>query len=480
VANVVATSPATLISATLYIDNAPVSTLTVAPFSWAVDTASYTDGPHTFNVTALDSNARAGFMAINVGVNNAAPLPPSVSITSPLNGETVTGAFYINATVNSPLNIGEVQFRIDGVLVASMLNTPYSYLVDSSLLTDGRHTINATAIDSRLQSGYAEIPIIVNNALPLVQIAAPLNGTAVFGTVVVNATAISPYIITLVQLFVDDVLAMTLTVGPYEFSLDTSAYTDGLHVVRVTANDAGGRSSSASISLTIANGPPSVQIITPMEGANVSRTMPVSADIVASAGVRYVIVLIDETVFINTTVQNYYWPINTGLLANGQHLVTVRAIDLLGRMSEDTRHITVSNPTPSVTIGGVVPGSNVSGVITITGTATPLSEIAYVTITFNGILLENRTAPPFYFSIDTRGYANGPAEINVTAYTFAGISNSSAVSFNVFNQEPLPDMSNWAATMLASAFGSVAVMAVLVVGALAYRRKKRLGRLRKW
>jgi hypothetical protein len=378
------------------------------------------------------------------------------------------------------LTISEVQVRVDSVLVATLVTAPYSYLVDSMLWSDGQHAINVTAIDSRLQNGYAEIPVIVNNALPLVQITSPVNGTAQFGVMTVSATVTGPYAITSVQLFADDVLALTRTSLPYDFSLNTSAYTDGLHILRVTANDAGGRSASASISVTFANGPPSVHIITPTEGANVSRTMPVSADIVASAGVRYVMVLIDDQVFINSTVQNYYWPINTGLLADGPHLVTVRAVDLLGRMSEDSRNVHVSNPMPSVSIGGVVPGSNVSGVITITGTATPLSEIAYVTITFNGILLENRTAPPFYFSIDTRGYANGPAVINVTAYTFAGKSNSSAVSFNVNNRPPLPDMSMWAATMLAGAFGSVAVMTALVGAVLAYRRKKRLGRLRKW
>jgi hypothetical protein len=445
-----------------------------------VDTTLYADGQHVINVTALDSNARSGFMSISVRVSNAAPPAPSVTITAPPNGATVTGSFYINATVLSSLTVNQVQVRVDGVLVTTLLTAPYSYLADSTQWSDGQHVINVTAIDSRTQSGYAEIPFIVNNALPLVQITAPLNGTAVFGTVTVSATVTGPYAITSVQLFVDDVLAMTLTAAPYDFSLDTSAYTDGQHAIRVTANDAGGRSSSALISLIFANGPPSVHIITPTEGANVSRTMPVSADIVASAGVRYVMVLIDDRVFINSTVQNYYWPINTGVLSDGAHIVTVRAVDLLDRMSQDTRHINVSNPMPSVTIGGVVAGSNVSGVITITGTAAPLSEIAYVTITFNGILLENRTAPPFYFSIDTRGYANGPAVINVTAYTFAGKSSSSAVSFNVNNQPPLPDMSNWAATMLAGAFGSVAVMAVLVVGVLAYRRKKRLGRLRKW
>ncbi len=479
-ATVTATAPATLVSVSLYVDNGLVGTLSAAPFTWTVDTTLYTDTVHTINVTALDSFGRTGFMAIMVFINNAPAPPPSVTITSPPNGGTVTGSFHINATVISQINIDEVQIRVDGVLVSALATAPYSYQADSNLWTDGRHTINVTAIDARLQRGSIEIPIIVNNALPLVQIMAPLNGTAVFGTVTVNATVTGPYAINSMQFFVDNALVAALTTSPYLFSMDTFAYTDGTHTLRVMANDAGGRSSNASIVIIIANGPPSVRIINPTDGANVSRTMQVSADIVSSAGIRYVMVLVDDRVFVNSTVQNYFWPINTGVLTDGPHLVVVRAFDLLGRVAENSVHVTVSNPIPSVTVGGVTPGSNVTGVITISGTARPLSEIAYVTIAINGVLLENRTAPPFYFSLDTRGYADGPATLVVTAYTFAGKSNSTAVSFTIKNPVPLPDMSQWAATMLAGAFGSVAVMALLVGGVLAYRRQKRLGRLRKW
>jgi hypothetical protein len=479
-ATVTATAPATLISASLYIDNGLVDTLSAAPFTWSVDTTRYTDAVHTINVTALDSLGRTGFMNIMVFINNAPAPPPSVTITSPPNGGTVTGSFHINATVISQINIDEVQVRVDGVLVSTLATAPYSYLADSNLWREGRHTINVTAIDARLQSGWMEIPIIVNNALPLVQIMAPLNGTAVFGTVTVKATVAGPYAINSMQLFVDNGLAATLTTPPYIFGLDTSSYTDGTHTLRVMANDAGGRSSNASIVVIIANGPPSVRIIIPTDGANVSRTMQVSADVFSSAGIRYVMVLVDDRVFVNSTVQNYFWPINTGVLADGAHLVVVRAFDLLGRMAESSVHVNVSNPMPSVTVGGVTPGSNVTGVITISGTARPLSEITYVTITINGVLLENRTAPPFYFNLDTRGYADGPATLIVTAYTFAGKSNSTAVSFTIKNPVPLPDMSQWAATMLAGAFGSVAVMTLLVGGVLAHRRQKRLGRLRKW
>ena len=97
---------------------------------------------------------------------------------------------------------------------------------------------------------------------PTVSIAAPANGATVSGLVTVRANASDNRGVTGVQFRLDGSNAGAEDTGaPYEITWDTSATPNGTHTLSAVARDAAGNSAtSATVTVTVANGvPPSAQ-----------------------------------------------------------------------------------------------------------------------------------------------------------------------------------------------------------------------------
>lgn len=74
-------------------------------------------------------------------------ISPSISLTSPANGLTVTGAISLAATASDNVGVAKVEFYIDGGLVGTDMTSPYSISWNSAGVNDGPHTAYAKAFD---------------------------------------------------------------------------------------------------------------------------------------------------------------------------------------------------------------------------------------------------------------------------------------------------------------------------------------------
>ena len=107
----------------------------------------------------------AGNLAVSDGATftTATPdtTPPSVAITNPAAGSTVSGsAVNLLADASDESGIASVQFTIDGVNVGSADTVaPYSITWDSTTMSNGVHGITATAVDT---AGHATTSPVVN------------------------------------------------------------------------------------------------------------------------------------------------------------------------------------------------------------------------------------------------------------------------------------------------------------------------------
>ena len=97
----------------------------------------------------------------------------SVTITNPQNGDTVSGAVIITAEVSSKgssaatasiLSVTKVEFYIDEVLVKQDTSDPYQHRWDTTLVSNGSHSIKAEAFHSYGQTSQHEITVNVNNS----------------------------------------------------------------------------------------------------------------------------------------------------------------------------------------------------------------------------------------------------------------------------------------------------------------------------
>jgi Leucine-rich repeat (LRR) protein len=93
----------------------------------------------------------SGTLASNgVSFSITAPIdtsPPTVTITSPINGSTVTGVITVLATATDNVGIVGVQFLVDGTTFGEVTTAPYRVTIDTPL-TSGTHTLSATARDA--------------------------------------------------------------------------------------------------------------------------------------------------------------------------------------------------------------------------------------------------------------------------------------------------------------------------------------------
>jgi hypothetical protein len=72
-----------------------------------------------------------------------------VSITSPSNGDTVSGTTTVTATASDNVGVVGVQFKLDGAnLGAEVTTAPYSISWDTTTASNGSHTLTAVARDA--------------------------------------------------------------------------------------------------------------------------------------------------------------------------------------------------------------------------------------------------------------------------------------------------------------------------------------------
>ncbi len=169
-----AQAPATVSSVQFLLDGQPLgSAVTAAPYNYSWTVGSTSLGSHTLSARVTDSNGNAATaQAITVNVVSGGPPPPpnnpTVSITNPTNGQTVSGTTTVAANVTSNLAIGSVQFYLDGKPLGSAVTaSPYSVNWDTTTATAGPHTLSAQATDVNGDVGTSSnVNVTVENPAP--------------------------------------------------------------------------------------------------------------------------------------------------------------------------------------------------------------------------------------------------------------------------------------------------------------------------
>ncbi|QRN98484.1 Ig-like domain repeat protein [Archangium violaceum] len=130
-----------------FLGSTPLSTDTTAPYeSSSLNTRNYANGTYVLTAKAHDAWGNVGSASVNVTLRNDFAVP-TVSITSPTAGSTVTGGVSILASASDDLGVTRVEFYVDGALIGTDTTSPYSVAWDSSTFT-GSRSLQARAYDA--------------------------------------------------------------------------------------------------------------------------------------------------------------------------------------------------------------------------------------------------------------------------------------------------------------------------------------------
>src|SRR4030095_8419454 len=114
--------------------------VTAAPYTLSWNTTGATNGSHTISARARDAAGNQGTAAAgSVTVSTAAPdtTPPTVSVSAPAAGVTVSGTVSVSANASDNVGVVGVQFLLDGAnLGAAVTVAPYTLRSYSGTVTD--------------------------------------------------------------------------------------------------------------------------------------------------------------------------------------------------------------------------------------------------------------------------------------------------------------------------------------------------------
>ncbi len=191
-------------------------------------------------------------------------IKPVVALTSPANGDTVTGTITVTANATDNVSVASVQLLVNGVVTATDNTAPYTFTWNATTLS-GAQTLSAKATDGAGNSATTSpIAVFVKKVVPdtikpVVALTSPANGDTVTGIVTVNATASDNVSVSSVQLLVNGVVTATDNTSPYTFTWNTTGLS-GSQSLAVKATDGSGNSTT-TVPITVQIKPLTVPVL---------------------------------------------------------------------------------------------------------------------------------------------------------------------------------------------------------------------------
>jgi subtilisin family serine protease len=141
--------------AELLVNGKVIATDTSAPFAFSWDSKTVPNGMANLSVLAYDAAGNAGqsaAVAVNIANSAAADtIPPTTKISAPLDGATVSGAFWVVATGADNAGVEDLTMSlfINGVKVASSVDvSQLKYAWNTRAIATGSYTLKVETTDA--------------------------------------------------------------------------------------------------------------------------------------------------------------------------------------------------------------------------------------------------------------------------------------------------------------------------------------------
>src|SRR2546430_570897 len=216
----------------------------------------------------------ADIFIVEVGGGGGDTTAPTVSLTAPAAGATVSGSTTVSATATDNVGVVGVQFKLDGANLGGEDTTaPYSVSWNTATASAGTHTLTAVARDAagntRTSAAVSVTVANLDTTLPTVSITAPTAGATVSGTVTITASASDNVGVTRLDYLLDGSPVVISSPPSLTFAWNSNTASPGTHTLTVKAYDAAGNTAtSAAVTVTVSNDttPPAVSLTAPTAG----------------------------------------------------------------------------------------------------------------------------------------------------------------------------------------------------------------------
>ncbi len=168
------------------------------------------------------------------------------------------------------MGVTRVELYRGSTLIATDVSAPYSVTWDTRTVANGAYALTAKAYDAaRNTTTSAAVNVSVNNDVtpPTTSITAPSAGATLSGSVTVSASASDNVAVARVELYRGTTLLGSDDTAPYSVTWDTTTVANGSYTLTSKAFDTSGNATtSAGITVTVANAPPDLIVNGGFEG----------------------------------------------------------------------------------------------------------------------------------------------------------------------------------------------------------------------
>ncbi len=144
------------------VDNSPYASANVSGTSWSFTTSTLTDGTHTMSAKATDNAGNTAEISISITIDTVLP---TISITSPLNGQVFTiSPITVNGTASDNMGLSKVEVKVgNGDWQNASKTASWSLQVT---LSEGLNMIYARATDISGNTKEASINVTLDTTPP--------------------------------------------------------------------------------------------------------------------------------------------------------------------------------------------------------------------------------------------------------------------------------------------------------------------------
>jgi hypothetical protein len=408
-------------------------------YEYVLDTTDWVDGDYTIHAIAYDSSGMdSGWVMVDFQIDNNAP---ELSIMSPMNMDYVAGDVLIDTSVMDAFPL-DTMYNVDGagwVDVATAL--------DTTALAAGTHTIQVRARDMAGHMTTETITVIVDNNAPSVGINSPVEGQFLHGTYTFQAIAMDDVGVAEVMMTVTNTdtsavlinnvpLGYNSATGYYEYTLDTMTLMDGNYSVSCMSYDMAGHASTvATVDFMIDNTMPVLTIVIPHDGDLLTGTISIEVE-ATDMFLAAVMYNVDDAGWVDIDVD---W--DTTALADGAHVVAVKAMDEPGHYVMQTIEVKTDNTAPGIyPVSIPMDNEHVGASFFVSVEAKDTMDLDMVTYHFDTMsavmLFVNKETGFYEAEITTTHLSDGNHDFTLTATDMAGHTSTDARTLFVDNTGP--------------------------------------------
>src|SRR3954452_9424181 len=145
------------------VGNIKVTTDGLATFTVSADGAVH-QGPNELVAAGLPRS----FTIDDTGGGGGDTVLPTTSITAPAAGATVSGTTTVIASASDNVGVTKVEFYLDGALQSTDMTSPYSWSWNTTIATNGSHSLTSTAYDVALNTKLSTaVSVTVSTGVPV-------------------------------------------------------------------------------------------------------------------------------------------------------------------------------------------------------------------------------------------------------------------------------------------------------------------------